>query len=243
MAKLLYTEVLSKPKETAKLLIPALLYTVQNNLLFIALTNLDAATYQVCPPICPLLLVFDWVLIIFVVIVVQVTYQLKILTTAIFSVLMLYKWVRLNEWFSLLGLMVGITFVQWPETQTTGKPSDHINQSLAPDEPTGNRLVGVLAVLASCFSSGFSGVYFEKLVKYTSQSLWIRNTQMALFSVITASIAMYLQDSDLISMNGFFQVREREWVSEREREREREWETERESFPFVLLTIDLQIDS
>ena len=47
LAKLLNTEVLSKPKETAKLLIPALLYTVQNNLLFLALTNLDAATYQV----------------------------------------------------------------------------------------------------------------------------------------------------------------------------------------------------
>ena len=139
-------------------------------------------------------------------VVIQVTYQLKILTTAIFSVLMLYKRLRLNQWFSLILLMIGVTLVQWPSTQTTGKPSDQINQSITPDEPIGNRLVGVLAVLASCFSSGFSGVYFEKLVKYTSQSLWIRNTQMALFSVITASIAMLLQDSDLISINGFFQV-------------------------------------
>ncbi len=41
------TEVVGKPRETAKLLIPSGLYTIQNNLLFVALTNLDAATYQV----------------------------------------------------------------------------------------------------------------------------------------------------------------------------------------------------
>ncbi|OTF81778.1 hypothetical protein BLA29_011382 [Euroglyphus maynei] len=40
-------EVFGKPKELSKILLPAFLYTVQNNLLFLALTNLDAATYQV----------------------------------------------------------------------------------------------------------------------------------------------------------------------------------------------------
>jgi UDP-sugar transporter A1/2/3 len=42
-----WSEVVQKPGETAKLLIPSGLYTIQNNLLFVALTNLDAATYQV----------------------------------------------------------------------------------------------------------------------------------------------------------------------------------------------------
>ena len=40
-------EIVNKPRETMKLLIPSGLYTIQNNLLFVALTNLDAATYQV----------------------------------------------------------------------------------------------------------------------------------------------------------------------------------------------------
>lgn len=56
--------VLQSPTEMAKLSVPSFLYTVQNNLLYLALTNLDAATYQVC-------------------------YQLKILTTAVFSMILL----------------------------------------------------------------------------------------------------------------------------------------------------------
>ena len=40
-------EILEKPFETMKLIIPSGLYCLQNNLLFVALTNLDAATYQV----------------------------------------------------------------------------------------------------------------------------------------------------------------------------------------------------
>ena len=41
------SEVLCRPQETVLLAVPASLYTLQNNLLILALTNLDAATYQV----------------------------------------------------------------------------------------------------------------------------------------------------------------------------------------------------
>jgi Nucleotide-sugar transporter len=60
----LHRHVIQAPEEVAKLCVPSLLYCVQNNLLYLALTNLDAATYQVC-------------------------YQLKILTTALFSAVLL----------------------------------------------------------------------------------------------------------------------------------------------------------
>lgn len=43
----LNNNVFLKPVDTFKICVPAFLYTVQNNLLYLALTNLDAATYQV----------------------------------------------------------------------------------------------------------------------------------------------------------------------------------------------------
>lgn len=45
----------------------------------------------------------------------------------------------------------------------------------------GSQLIGVLAVLFACFSSGFAGVYFEKILKETKQSIWIRNIQLGTF--------------------------------------------------------------
>ena len=45
--KLIYNKIVLQPYDTFKTGIPALLYTLQNNLLFIAISNLDAATFQV----------------------------------------------------------------------------------------------------------------------------------------------------------------------------------------------------
>lgn len=47
MKELLREEIVNKPANTMKLAIPAGVYMLQSNLLFIALSNLDAATYQV----------------------------------------------------------------------------------------------------------------------------------------------------------------------------------------------------
>ncbi len=43
----LRSELMDNKHETMKLAVPAGLYTLQNNLLFVALTNLDATSYQV----------------------------------------------------------------------------------------------------------------------------------------------------------------------------------------------------
>ena len=45
-------EMIDKPMDCLKLLIPSLLYTLQNNLQFIALSNISAAVFQVLESLC-----------------------------------------------------------------------------------------------------------------------------------------------------------------------------------------------
>uniref|UniRef100_A0A667ZLN8 Solute carrier family 35 member A3b n=1 Tax=Myripristis murdjan TaxID=586833 RepID=A0A667ZLN8_9TELE len=141
-------EIVNKPMETMKLAVPAGIYTLQNNLLYVALSNLDAATYQV-------------------------TYQLKILTTALFSVTMLGKRLGCNQWLSLLILMAGVALVQSADASQQTSLS------------AGFQFVGLMAVLTACFSSGFAGVYFEKILKETKQSVWVRNIQLGVRSQLS----------------------------------------------------------
>jgi len=35
-----------------------------------------------------------------------------------------------------------------------------------------------VAVLSACCSSGFAGVYFEKILKGTKATIWLRNIQL-----------------------------------------------------------------
>ncbi|KAM4728934.1 solute carrier family 35 member A3b isoform 2-T2 [Anableps anableps] len=170
MNLLLKEEIVNKPMETMKLAVPAGIYTLQNNLLYVALSNLDAATYQV-------------------------TYQLKILTTALFSVSMLGKKLGLYQWLSLLLLMAGVTLVQWP-TDSTGE------QKVL---TAGSQVVGVVAVLMACLSSGFAGVYFEKILKETKQSVWVRNIQLGLFSFVLGFLGMMVYDGQSVRQSGMFQ--------------------------------------
>jgi UDP-sugar transporter A1/2/3 len=154
-----------------KLCIPSFLYVVQNNLLYLALTNLDAATYQIL-------------------------YQLKILTTAIFSATLLGRQFSPTKWIALVVLTVGVAIVQLSGS------SDH---HTADEDEDKNRLVGLVAVLCAACTSGFAGVYFERILKNGSNvTLWIRNIQMGLPSVIIALLTVYVEDYHEVTTKGFF---------------------------------------
>uniref|UniRef100_A0A8C1BHB3 Solute carrier family 35 member A3b n=2 Tax=Cyprinus carpio TaxID=7962 RepID=A0A8C1BHB3_CYPCA len=162
--QVLREEIINKPLLTLKLAIPSGIYTLQNNLLYVALSNLDAATYQV-------------------------TYQLKILTTALFSVSMLGKSLAFYQWLSLVILMAGIALVQVSSLDLTA----------------GSQFMGLLAVLVACFSSGFAGVYFEKILKESKQSVWVRNIQLGLFGLIFGLGGVFVYDGERVRENGLFQ--------------------------------------
>ncbi|UXI17167.1 Eukaryotic translation initiation factor 2 [Sarcoptes scabiei] len=166
-------EILYKPKESLKIAVPSFLYTIQNNLLFLALTNLDAATYQV-------------------------TYQFKIIITALFSKWLLRKDLSLKQWFALFLLMFGVIMVQWPNEKNMvhSSPSHQRNES---------KLIGLVAIILSSFTSGFSGVYFEKLLKSSkSQSLWIKNIQLTTFCCFFSFFLILMNDYKNILTKGFF---------------------------------------
>ncbi|XP_051234013.1 solute carrier family 35 member A3a [Dicentrarchus labrax] len=170
---ILRQEIAYKPIETLKLAIPSGIYTLQNNLLYVALSNLDAATYQV-------------------------TYQLKILTTALFSVSMLGRRLGVYQWLSLLILMAGVALVQWPSESSTVAPE---KEALS----AGSQFVGVTAVLVACCSSGFAGVYFEKILKESKQSVWVRNIQLGMFGLVFGLFGMLVYDGERVRESGMFQ--------------------------------------
>lgn len=167
-------EIFHNFRESIKVLVPAALYAMQNNLAFYALNNLDPATYQVA-------------------------YQLKILTTAMFSICIMRKRIRKKQWFALLLLFIGVSLVQLPQKSGDAGTSEGITGEK-------NRFLGLLAVILCCVSSGFSGVYFERLIKFNpNQSLWIRNFQLAIFCLLISTCAMLYQDLGLIFQAGMFQ--------------------------------------
>jgi len=161
-------KIVDDPIDTLKLSVPSLIYMIQNNLLYVAVSNLPAATYQV-------------------------TYQLKILTTAIFSVTMLGKQLSKFQWLSMILLFSGVAIVQ--VQNSSEKTSESVEQ---------NKLFGLLAVVISCISSGFAGVYFEKILKGSKGSIWLRNIQLGIFGSITGVMAVYMKDGKNVIENGFF---------------------------------------
>ncbi|KAK2898181.1 UDP-galactose translocator isoform X2 [Channa argus] len=167
---LLLDSIVFQYKDTLKLAVPSLIYTLQNNLQYIAISNLPAATFQV-------------------------TYQLKILTTALFSVLMLRKSLSRVQWVSLLLLFAGVAIVQ---VQQEGNKEASVS-----DSSTQNYMVGLVAVVISCLSSGFAGVYFEKILKGSSASVWVRNVQLGIFGTALGLLGMWWNDGAAIAERGF----------------------------------------
>ncbi|CAD6191893.1 unnamed protein product [Caenorhabditis auriculariae] len=198
-----YDQFFNHWRDALKVLVPAAVYTVQNFLLYVAVENLPAATYMV-------------------------TYQLKILTTAVFTVLVLKRKLSLQQWLALLILFAGVVVVQYDQkisddrAKEAAKPSGSVSSTLAPAiNPTfasivpenstmaeileqvnvrskrdthqdQNSILGFIAVLIACFLSGFAGIYFEKILKGSDVSIWVRNIQLALPSIFFALLFLPL---------------------------------------------------
>merc|ERR1711971_983242 len=95
---------------------------------------------------------------------------------------------------ALILLTVGVSIVQVSGVRDESKS----------DSEQHNQFVGLIAVLCAACTSGFSGVYFEKILKGARTSLWLRNVQMGIPSTIIAYVTVYAKDGTAVSNQGFF---------------------------------------
>jgi len=168
LASRLHHDIVVERAETLKLVVPALCYTVQNNLVFVAISNLSAAAAQVL-------------------------YQTKTLSTALFSVLILKKAFPLRQWLSFVLLAAGVVLVQSQDAKS------HVART------GGSPLVGGLAALGAAGLSGFAGVYLELVFTKAGSSLFMRNIQLALFSIPLQAVAILQTDREAVLADGMMQ--------------------------------------
>ncbi|OJD22419.1 hypothetical protein ACJ73_06235 [Blastomyces percursus] len=202
-----------------KLAVPAGLYTLSNSLVYIGLSNLEAATFQV-------------------------TYQLKLATAAIFGATLLRRSLSFGKWTALFLLIAGVCIVQLPHTDPNdmdhhrprvrfprsledwqnlgastglnGRQQLHkrsatyegIEEDLMLGFPHMNGNIGLLATIGACIASGLAGVTFEKVLKdsaTSTTSVWIRNVQLAVYSIFPSLfIGVVFLDGEKVARAGFF---------------------------------------
>lgn len=158
-----------------RLLVPSLMYVIQNNLLFHGVRLLSATLYMICS-------------------------QSKILSSALWSALLLKTQISRKQYVSLVLLMVGMVLVQIDESRNKSAPLE-AGQTIVKQN-----LQGTCAVFAAACTSGFAGAYLENMYKQTGEghrSVWFRNAQLAAFSCPTAMLLAYLQDATAIAERGF----------------------------------------
>eukprot|EP01041_Mallomonas_annulata_P011788 gene11788-24702_t len=153
-------------KNSYKMFVLAAIYGAMNILSFVALQYIGAGEFTVCA-------------------------QLKILTTAGFSVAILGTSLSHTKWRALILLVLGCILVASPSF------SGHGSSSATEKEKRASaylQLLGYGSVLLEVALSGFASIYFEKVVKSTTEkvTIWERNFQLSLYSIIVySSIILY----------------------------------------------------
>jgi len=163
--------------ELLKAAVPSLIYTFQNNLMFYSLTKLSAPVQQVL-------------------------YQMKVVTTAGLGVVMLGKTLGPVKWSACFLLAAGIMVVQVSRNAQTTNSHFSLDFNFL-DKMEDDQMKGFVAVILACFTSGFAGVWIQKMLQQTSASIWMRNVQLGLFGSSTGLLVAVAQDGDVIFNKGF----------------------------------------
>lgn len=118
-----------------KLIPVAVLYLIQNNLSFVALANISVPVYQV-------------------------TNQGKLITTALISRVLLKKKITIMQYIAISLLGLGVCIANLSQYDATSSSN---NRSISTNKRQ-NTWLGVSAVLISCITSAFAGVFYIYLI-------------------------------------------------------------------------------
>ncbi|RHX98079.1 hypothetical protein DYB25_012390 [Aphanomyces astaci] len=147
-----------------KMIFLALLYAGQNTVALLSYDYVDVATYNV-------------------------VYQLKIVTTAFFMVLLLKRSFNLVQWIAMVALMIGVAIC------STARPTS----ASAADKSNSSSFVGIAMVLGLALNSGIAAAYLELVLKthkphqtFTNpiDPLWKTNIQLAVISVAATGLGV-----------------------------------------------------
>lgn len=161
-------------KRSSKMTVLACIYGAMNILSFVALRNISAGMFTVFA-------------------------QLKILTTATCSSVMLNRSYSMTKWRALISLMMGVLLFSepiWNRDDNSKNPEG------------GNVLLGTAAVLIEVTLSGFASIYFEKVIKTDPEQLgiWERNYQLAFGSIPIYLMFMVWEDGGVAGYFGGWSI-------------------------------------
>jgi UDP-sugar transporter A1/2/3 len=147
-------------RHSSKMLVVALCYLIMNVLSFLCFNYIGAGEFAVYS-------------------------QLKILTTASFSTLILGSVFSQTKWRALMLLVLGCVLV--------ASPAFNSCQQRGGSDGGGKekndfylKSIGYLMTIVSVLLSGFVSIYFEKVVKSTTEiiTIWERNFQLCFHSIV-----------------------------------------------------------
>jgi len=141
---------------SAEMAVPALIFLAMNLLSFVSLHRISASAFTLIQ-------------------------QSKLIFTAVLSRLLLNKVLSLQRWRALLSLLFAVLTI-CHQTSPMRKPA--CGPSGEQPHELREYVVGVAAVALEALLSGLSNVYFEKVLKSTSLTLWERNVQLAGYSLL-----------------------------------------------------------
>jgi UDP-sugar transporter A1/2/3 len=170
--------------------VPAPCYILQMSLEYIALSNLDPATYAVIV-------------------------QMKMLTTAFFFRTVLGKKLMKKQIISLFLLTTGVMLCNMSDMYKSTSSTEGKGNEIVPDaDAIAARTKGILATCGIVLSSGFASVFTEKVIKSTRKnhdgfnkdeySLAYMQAQLALVSLILLGVYSFFRDFKTILEKGFF---------------------------------------